>query len=452
MSQLMKNDRYDPMERDLEERILSAIPFNELAFSKLLSLLDIRASDSIATACVSLGMRSTLLVNPKFIQKHCRTDEALSMLIMHELMHILLGHTRLFERVTPLQNIAFDAVINAQLCLQHPSPSYTLLFRGLYDDKALPFALLRPPEGWGTATEKWKLKNDELRLHQALYTDTSVTYLEIFRLLTSSGMDEGNFGDVTLLGNHDDKNHQTMTPEIMDEVSEIVARWPMVQRFDGRDQGGELSDRLIKPVSPRRQALARIRGALVQLADLESGYRGIAGPEDVSSSSLYPYPTGSDRRAGVLSLFGHEPVFYQGKALARSVGYHNRVHIYLDVSGSMYEELPLIYGALAPMEALIHPDIHLFSTRIEDIDIRALKQGRVSGTGGTDIAPVTAHMIENRVRRAVFITDGYVGTVPTDHELKLKRNGTRVNVILSHGGSDTFTNDLRGRVFWLPEL
>ena len=124
-----------PVDASLAERVLSSVPVSQQAFSKLLSLVDIRASEDIPTACVTLGGRSRLLLNPRFVETHCRTDESLAMLVMHELFHILLGHTRLFERVTPAQNIAFDAVINAQLCLLFPAPAYTALFRNLYSSQ-----------------------------------------------------------------------------------------------------------------------------------------------------------------------------------------------------------------------------------------------------------------------------------------------------------------------------
>ena len=240
MSSIKQISNTTPVEQDLEDRILSSFPVNELTFGKLLSLLEIRASSDIPTACVTLGSRSSLLVNPEFVAASCRTDESLVMLILHELMHILLGHTRLFERVTAKQNIAFDAIINAQLCLQHPEPAYTALFRHSYRDDDLPFALLRPPEGWGTPGVIWKLRNKALRIHKALYSETSVSYLEIYDLLSNSNVCIGEAGDVPLLGNHEE-GEGTPPPHVLDEIAEIVARWPMIDTFSGRDEGGLLN-------------------------------------------------------------------------------------------------------------------------------------------------------------------------------------------------------------------
>ena len=67
----------------LTDRIWNCIPVTEQAFYKLLGLLEIRCSTRIPTACVTMGSRSSLLINPEFVTQHCRTDPQLSMLVMH---------------------------------------------------------------------------------------------------------------------------------------------------------------------------------------------------------------------------------------------------------------------------------------------------------------------------------------------------------------------------------
>lgn len=451
MSSIKQISNTTPVEQDLEDRILSSFPVNELTFGKLLSLLEIRASSDIPTACVTLGSRSSLLINPEFVAARCRTDESLIMLILHELMHILLGHTRLFERVTAKQNIAFDAIINAQLCLQHPELAYTALFRHSYRDDNLPFALLRPPEGWGTPEVIWKLRNKALRIHKALYSETSVSYLEIYDLLSNSNICIGEADDVPLLGNHKE-GEGTPPPHVLDEIAEIVARWPMIDTFSGRDEGRLLNHDTITVISPRRAAMRLIRQALKSLANVESSFQGSPVIEQIDSCSVVPFPTRQDRRANVLRLLGTEPLFYQGTSTAISTGYRNRVHVYLDVSGSMDLELPFVYGALLPLLDHIHPRVHLFSTAIDDISLSDLKEGKVSSTGGTDISLVTGHMIEHKIDKAVFITDGLVGNVPAEHQLELRKLGTRVNTVLTYGGRGDFARSLNGKVFNLPLL
>ena len=109
-----------PTCRELAARIHNAFPVVQASFFRLLRLLDIEASDEVPTAAVTLGARSRLLINPAFVQERCQTDDELVMLVLHELHHVALGHTRLFPRLTPAQNWAFDCVINAQLCRLFP--------------------------------------------------------------------------------------------------------------------------------------------------------------------------------------------------------------------------------------------------------------------------------------------------------------------------------------------
>ena len=83
---------------DLTARVLNAIPAGAYEMNALLSLLRIEETDAVPTASVSCERRPVLRINPDFVRRHCRTDEHLFLLVMHELHHVLLGHTRLFPR------------------------------------------------------------------------------------------------------------------------------------------------------------------------------------------------------------------------------------------------------------------------------------------------------------------------------------------------------------------
>jgi hypothetical protein len=57
----------------------------------------------------------------------------------------------------------------------------------------------------------------------------------------------------------------------------------------------------------------------------------------------------------------------------------------------------------------IDPRVHLFSTKIADVTAGQMRSGTCLSTGGTEIACVAEHMRDHRIRRAVLVTDGYVG-------------------------------------------
>jgi hypothetical protein len=115
-----------------------------------------------------------------------------------------------------------------------------------------------------------------------------------------------------------------------------------------------------------------------------------------------------------------------------------RVHIYLDVSGSMHGVLRALYGAVLDCQALVFPTVHLFSTRIVDITLRDLRTGQCHSTGGTDINCVASHMAENKVTRAVLVTDGWVGIPRGEHHQTL----AAAKLAVAYLGDNTNTNDL----------
>src|SRR5437870_1276693 len=122
----------------LAERLVSCLPAASFELETLCRLAGISASREVETAAVTCEGRSRLLINPDFVAAHCRRDEHLFLLVMHELWHVILAHTRLWPRPTPNHNIAFDAVINAGLARQHPAPEYRGFFEALNPPDAFP--------------------------------------------------------------------------------------------------------------------------------------------------------------------------------------------------------------------------------------------------------------------------------------------------------------------------
>jgi len=150
----------------LKARILNALPAATYQMDRFLSLVDIVISDLAPTACVDSGPQPKMHVNPEFIAKYCRYDEQLLMVVLHELYHIILGHTQLFPRSTEAHNIAFDAYINALLCHQFKdNPLCLEFFRSIYGSKNFPARLLRPPSGWpGKIRRRSDQSSEEVRI------------------------------------------------------------------------------------------------------------------------------------------------------------------------------------------------------------------------------------------------------------------------------------------------
>jgi hypothetical protein len=128
---------------------------------------------------------------------------------------------------------------------------------------------------------------------------------------------------------------------------------------------------------------------------------------------------GFDRRNLVLTALGRPPLLFRHTTKGRGRAGLERVHIYVDVSGSIGDLKGALYGAVLDCRELVKPSIHLFSTTVYDITTSGLRQGICRTTGGTDIGSVAAHIARHRVKRAVLLTDGYVGRARGSHEQAL---------------------------------
>lgn len=466
----------------LEDRVHACVPVTGQAFAKLMSLLSVEESRDIPTACVTTGSRSRLLLNPDFVAEHCRSDDHLAMLVLHELYHVLLGHTRLYRRVTLAQNWAFDCLINAQLCRLFPHPRHTSFFARFVANATGPALLLGPPPGdrhrsndnesdcarYGEGARALRLRD----AHQRLYADDSVTTEELFELLERVAPADGELADLPLLGGHghrgdpggqddaESSDDTTPHPEVLREVRDIVARWPMVAQRSGRDQGASLHEQRVSPAERNRQATAVLRRALAWAANA-GGAPGGWRRGELDTPALLPFDRGRDRRSAVQRLLGAEPLLWAGETRAPGRAPADRVRVYLDVSGSMEGEIAPLYAALAGSLELVEPLVHGFSTEIAPITHAQLRAGLRLTTGGTDLEAVTAHLLGQGAqqsagarppRRALIVTDGWVGAIPEAHRRELARRRIRIAAVITHQGDDAFARAIGAPVFRLPPL
>ena len=163
---------------------------------------------------------------------------------------------------------------------------------------------------------------------------------------------------------------------------------------------------LVQKNSTSRQVL---RSLIRRIADEKAFGRSSFKNEPSQIPTETPIPLPS-RRSIVSGALGFTPLLYpQTLESSKRIPVGERVHIYVDVSGSVDNIKGAIYGAVLDCERWVFPEIHLFSTEIHDVTPTQLRQGKCKSTGGTDIDCVLRHMEARKVRRALLLTDGYVG-------------------------------------------
>jgi hypothetical protein len=106
--------------------------------------------------------------------------------------------------------------------------------------------------------------------------------------------------------------------------------------------------------------------------------------------------------------------------------------VYLDVSGSMNAEMPLVIGLLNRLRRFIRMPFWAFSTEVAPARIErgAL---RTRTTGGTSLACVLEPVARTRPESAVIVTDGFIETIARN--LVAQTSPARIHALVTRDGS-----------------
>lgn len=453
-------------------RFFDAFPAGNYAISGWLRLVAFQESREVETAAIQSRAGHVILVNPDFVARYASTPERQVTLVLHELMHLLLGHQ--LRPVTKLDNFVFDAVINAMLCWILRDRAYWSLFTSYYSSSDFPECLLRPPEDFepgrpvssprglgGRARAGLRaVYRDLYGEHGAAYSDLREEFMKstsnqlhpcglwlpslgameidnMGRNLASGagdrqGLEEqecavGGRGKlkprdktdeeqpsvyapldgVLLLGDHPVRERSSLKVDF-DWIRSVEAiLHPMIEAARGRSPNG-FGAVFTLPPHPERERENTIRVTrLIEKVAREGHARSTKFHEErIRTPTVLP---ALDRKSNILRCLGLQPLLYTYEAPVRSRFGLEKVHVYVDVSGSVFDFISSFYMAVLDCRELVQPEVHLFSTAVSEAAWEGLLRGEVKTTGGTDINCVLAHMQRHRIRRAVILTDGDVG-------------------------------------------
>lgn len=412
-------------EERLKERIYKVVPSCSLHMMELLSIMEIKITSEISSAAVTIENRPTLLINKDFVDTYCKTDEHLLMLIMHELYHIILGHTRLFDCHSDIDNIALDAIINALLCRSFKDSDYTSFFTNINSDDKFPNCLLRPI---GKNTPK-----KYIPFLNTLYNTEYGTYFEAYELIINN-LKEGLInGDFILIGDHS-KNGSSISNPIMKELlDKVISKWPRELVIRGRDLGGKLVDEKttlekIDKVKEKKMLKLLKESGVIDGNIISNKYRC----NYIKTNALTFNPNYKDRTILSKTILYNNPILYNNEVTNYSLVKENptKTLVYLDVSGSVKDEIkkimPLLKTPYKNKECLLY----VFSTVVENITYKDFMNGKYKTTGGTDINSIFKHYFDlkkkNQVKKILILTDGFVGDVKTCYLDKIKNKKIKI--------------------------
>jgi len=413
---------------NIKRRLFSVIPTGSLHMMEFLKLMDIRfVEEETKSAAVTCTSRPELLLNKDFIDSYCKTDEHLFMLVMHELYHIILGHTHLFKRHTEIDNIAFDAVINAILCRTFPNEEYVSFFTSINSDEDFPGCILRP------IGNKTPLKYIPI-LKNLYYTNTG-TYFEVYECITNELEEMLKSGQIKyiLLGNHKDSNEDINNPLLKELIDKVISTWPREMIVTGRDLGGELEDKTIEFAKAKRNAQNKMKRLLRKSGVIQ----GIVSKRKMSiqyiqEDATLVTPDYKDRTLLTKSIIYKQPLLYNSSLLNSKIVREGNVQtlVYLDVSGSVVGEInhfaPLLLKPYKNKECLLF----VFSTIVVPVSYQDFRKGKYKSTGGTSLNCIFEHYFslpkEKQTKRILILTDGNTGKVTNDLYRKIKERKIEV--------------------------
>ncbi len=417
---------------------------NPFAIRAVLKILLVEFTAAVPTLAVTNEPQPRLLINLEFIDRHCRTEEHVKALLCHEFLHVLLRHTDELGAPTKARHLALDAVINAIIHRQL-GDKYSSLMSNYYGQARGLAKLLRPMtrDEWGkyhagTSSNGYPSMPSWWKAWAGLYAGRLLAddLEQLARDLAQPGNGQadaaGEGGDVglpsleSLLGNHDD---DTPLSEALQQALDRARKelnGGGIWRHPGA--GANCYELL---VSPKHAAIAewQARTLAVLRKHLEPAPGAPAAPVPVTAR--LPVLSTSDRRAFLRATWSpFLPEAQWGATVLRPEG---RAQVYLDVSGSMNAEMPLVVALLGRLSRWIRRPFWAFSTEVVPavIEHGVLKAGT---SGGTSLECVLAHVERTRPACAVIVTDGFVETIPKQRLAALARH-TRLHAIVTRDGN-----------------
>jgi hypothetical protein len=381
-----------------------------MACRALFEITHIEFTEKVQTMAVSLKNKPTLFINPRFCKNYLETENDVKAVLLHEFLHVVLGHTATYKINTPLLNIATDAIINA-IIHRHYGNTYSNFFNRFYNKPNIG-QLLRPDFDFFNEETFLNGLMDEDRffdLHNDIYSGKICAddLHDLLKYLTEH-LNNKLVHDIILLGNHNDDN------EISDENKELLTR--ILQRMNGNGIWREPQDAM--------NTLNEARAEMVERTTLNC-WRAAARPvikqclladrslnqDDYENAIPLPILRSGDSRAwSKFNYFSIIPISLYPKPVPRP---KQKATVFLDVSGSMDEEINALITLLYQLKDYIKFPLYVFSDAVYPAVFKHNKI-QFDSTGGTSIECVFTFIREHNIKKSLIVTDGYIETITAE--------------------------------------
>jgi len=406
------------------------------------SLSRVTFADDARTARLRLKCREYRIeFCRQFIAEHVETPLDILHLLLHELLHRVRGD---LHRARPdgipagafrvLANFAADMLVNADLdaSVLGTTPEY---FLRLYPRDRFPENLLLPP--WLLLDVPRGTPRAELENRCAAAFRCAPDPVEVTRVYLAAWLDEPSFEGllralhqmmpappsslletVPWLGDHNGEE------EDREWIDARLREWFHAQGQFPAGRGEDIRERETEEPPQKRAESAffeAVRRAIVNDPSCPRIRQTLS-----TDRGVVPFP---GRREAFLLAARWWPVFFPNVLQAPDED-EQRVHLYIDTSGSTRRLWSFLYGLVLHLHDEIGDPVYLFSNAVAPVGIADLRAGRVLTTGGTDFDCVAEHALSRRFRRILVATDG---EAPLDEAVsrRLRQQHVGVFVVLT---------------------
>ena len=431
---------------------------NPLAVRAVLKILTTEFTTRVPTLAVTCAERPTLLVNLAFVSEHCRTDDEVRAVIVHEFLHVLLRHTEQFTAVTDAEHLALDAVINAVIH-RTMGPTASRMMSRYYAKAEGAFVLLRPPtddesivneavhrravertarrrrfaRAW-LGLYKGLLVADDIRdLAADLHTGRVAPPLFIgSHRATNAGNGAGSAaGDADMPEGRASAEARARSEAVLaTAIAQSLASMNGTGLFRGPHRCGVGFTRYEASVRASDAGVRRWRQTAYDVLRRHVVPDATSVKTLSAADSWLPVLSPGDRRAALRATWS--PFLPDAHWASQRLVAEGRAYVYLDASGSMNAELPLLVAVFARLSGHITRPFWAFSTVVAPARI---EQGRLIAdtTGGTSMRCVLEHVARHRPRAAVVVTDGYIEALSASDVAAVR--ATRLHILVTRDGT-----------------
>jgi hypothetical protein len=453
---------------------------------------DVQVRDDIDTARVRLeGGRFLLELSSRFLREYLPTPEDKRFVLMHEVGHLergdLMREARMCKRFPRLVNFGMDIYVNGSvLGSRYFDCKEPGLLGRCYDLRSRPFCLLLPPwkllEAWAGEVPGVETSAGPARyavMHRAAFwsaeRDSPPRSLlerlagDMAKVMERVGFENpreaarlylGGWTRTMPFGAFIDRLHRLFEKEGLLEQVEArpllleheLERLDDALRKGNREAGFGSEGREIevrptpqRPSEERLRFFQALRSALVD----DPSHPMLRRDAEVTFPSVLLH---LGRREAALLAAGAFPILSHAPSQALGLS-DERVHLYLDVSGSMSDILSFVSGLVLAAGELVGSTVYQFSNQVVPVSWEDLQAGRVLTTGGTDLDCVARSARREGHRRICVVTDGYVSLEEESKRILAREVETIVVVVGWRGEPSSHLGDrLNGfarRVFYM---